>query len=233
MSKIRQLVRELGTFPALCYAADRAWERLFGRRLCYLYAIVAQPVTSPRMRASKKIDVRECSTWTDLARFVAQMETPEPVIRRRFDEGYVCLALIRDGECLAYAWLALDGYREDEVRCLFQPLPAETTGWDFDVYVTPEKRGTLLFARLWDAVNSYYLERGRRSSLSRISRFNRASIDSHRSLGAVELANALFVVLGPLQLMLADCGPYLHLSLSDASAPRLRVAAPASGDAAS
>lgn len=223
MRKLLQPFNELGLMPGLVYLADRLVSQLFGRRAFYYYSIVSQPVVEPRLRPGKDQKSQLCESWDDIAEYAVQLGTQALMFRDRFNRGYKCVVLACRGELLAYAWLALSGYQEDEVRCFFLPAPTSDTGWDFDVYVCPNHRGTLTFARLWDAINRCYAEQGRHCSVSRISRFNATSLQSHRSLGARRVADTLFVVLGPVQIMLASVWPFVHLSLSDRSWPTLRI----------
>jgi hypothetical protein len=219
MSRLIQPFRELGFLPGFFYLADRAAERLFGTRIFYLYSIVAQPVVPPRLRAAKEQITLVCTTWNEVEAYASKMTANESMIRERFARNYICVLLAKESELLAYAWLSREDYIEDEVRCLFTPLPEKATSWDFDVYILPQHRGTLVFARLWDAVNQYLSLSGRSWSVSRISTFNTASVQSHKSLGAVRCINILFVVIGQVQIMLSPHRPFLHVSLTQRSTP--------------
>jgi hypothetical protein len=223
MRKLLQPFRELGALPGFFYLLDRASERLFHRRIFYYYSIVAQPVVAPRLRPGKGQVVTVCSEWHEIEPFANRMTATEQMTRDRFSRGYICVVLARERDVLGYGWLAMNGYVEDEVRCDFAPSPAQTTGWDFDVDVLPEHRGTLTFARLWDAINAALAQNGRSWSVSRISRFNATSFQSHKSMGAVRCVDVLFMVLGRLQLLIAPVAPYFDVSLSQDSRPVLEV----------
>ena len=93
-----------------------------------------------------------------------------------------------------------------------QPGPAGQAAWDFDVYVDPEHRSGLGFARLWDEANGWLRRRGVAFSWSRISAFNPGSLASHARLGARVAGKATFFRLGPCQLMIASLPPYFHIS---------------------
>ena len=129
-------------------------------------------------------------------------------------------------ELASNLWLCSGGYDEDEVRCRFLPEPAETTVWDFDVYVMPAFRASFAFPALWDAVNAYLRERGIRWTLSRISAFNLTSASSHESLGARDVGRAKFLRLGRLQIGTSTLCPHWHVSLTSRSRPVIRVRAP-------
>ncbi len=219
MHRLIQPFRELGFLPGFFYLADRAVERLFGRRIFFYYSMVAQPVVRPRLRPAKDQHTVVCKNWTDIAPYAEQMTATESMIRERFSHDYVCVVLAQRDELLGHGWLSFGNYIEDEVRCLFTPLPEAQTGWDFDVFVLPQHRGTLMFARLWDAINQALSASGRVWSVSRISRFNVTSFQSHKSMGAVRCADVLFVVIGRVQLMISPLRPFLHLSIRPDSYP--------------
>jgi hypothetical protein len=117
-------------------------------------------------------------------------------------------------------------YEEDDVRCLFVLEPAGEASWDFDVFVDPTARLGFAFLRLWDEANRLLSSEGVKWSISRISAFNVGSLASHRRLGLRRIASAVFVCVGPVQLMFATCRPYVHLALGAASRPVMRLRAP-------
>jgi len=94
------------------------------------------------------------------------------------------------------------------------------------VYVDPAFRMGRLFARLWDTANRYLRERGVDWSLSRISAFNPESLQAHARLGLRRLGSATFVCAGRVQLAVLTMPPFVHLSLSPASRPTVRLRAP-------
>jgi hypothetical protein len=147
---------------------------------------------------------------------------PSPtVINSRFEQSAICLAAFSAEELIGYLWLALDGFEEDEVRVRFQPMPADATAFDFDVYIFPEYRGGLAFAALWDATNKFLASRGIQFTCSRVSRYNSRSIESHNRLGATTIGHAVFFCGSKRQFMISTLRPFLHLSLSPKSRPTL------------
>ena len=226
MPRLFHAFRDLGFLPGFFYLADRVSKRCFGHRMFFYYSIVAQPILPLRRRPGKAHKVIVCDSWEEFEAFATQSEIDSAVLRDRFTDGYKCVVLANQDELLAYAWLALDSYEEDEVRCRFVPSPAGLVGWDFDVYVCPKYRGTLVFVRLWDGINQLYNQLDRTWTMSRISRLNVTSFQSHKSMGAIRALNILFVVVGRMQLMLAPIRPFVHLSLSDKSRPTLEVSLP-------
>ena len=154
---------------------------------------------------------------------VARFPRPQHVLRRRFADGAVCFAAVRNGELLGFIWIQLHQYEEDEVRCLYVLEHSSRAAWDFDVWVDPQFRLTRTFARLWDAANAFLREHGCRWSISRISAFNPASLAAHRRLGLRHLQSGLFVLIGSLQLAFFTCAPFIHFGLSSRHRPILRL----------
>jgi GNAT superfamily N-acetyltransferase len=222
-ANIRTTIGELGLFGTCLYAANRITEKLFDKRLFYDYAIVVQPISPGRERRNNPYVTHVYDSAESADFLVERFPAPRSVVLSRFRQGAVCVALEKAGEYVACAWLALDGYMEDEVRCRFVPLPADETGWDFDVYVDPDCRGTMVFLRIWQAVSNYYAERGRRWSLSRISNFNRASLHAHQSMGATIIGRAVFCSVGPWQLAFSTMRPRLHFGLSKSRYPTFEL----------
>jgi hypothetical protein len=151
---------------------------------------------------------------------------PLEVIRLRYEQEAICLAAFEGKSLVGYLWLLLGPYEEDEVRCRFIPMPEGKAAWDFDVYVVPGYRFGIGFLRLWDEANRYLKERGIQWTMSRISAFNAVSLASHRRLGARVVGHAVFVVLGPCQLALTTVFPFVHLSISTRSEPKIRIYPP-------
>ncbi len=212
----------MGSGNALLYGANRALARLGLAPVFFRYRLVAQPVAAKPLLPARRAAGWEVRQLAPGDAALAAMPLTGAKLDERFAQGAVCLAVFRDNRMRAYLWLCFGAYDEDEVRCRFTPTPSGRTAWDFDVYVFPEDRGTLAFARLWDAANALMRERGVDWTVSRVSAFNAPSLSSHRRLGARVVGDALFVRLGPAQLMLSDLRPRFHLSFPKAAAPVLR-----------
>lgn len=148
------------------------------------------------------------------------------VLRYRAGQGAICFGAFKQEEIIGCLWLCLTPYEEDEVRCRYHPEPPGRASWDFDVFLRPDHRSGLGFARLWDVANSFLREQGVSVSWSRISAFNPASIASHARLGARVMGRGTFLRLGPCQIMLASVAPYFHLSLRRSDMPDLRLSVP-------
>jgi len=198
------------------------WRGLAGHGLLYRYELVAQAVAErPRLGARRgaSIETRRLGPGDPA---LAELPLDDAVLAARFAQGAVCLGAFKGGRTIGCLWFVPGAYEEDEVRCRF--VPEGAAAWDFDLYLAPEVRGGLGFARLWDAADAAYREAGIGWSMSRISRFNAASLAAHKRAGARRLGRATYVVLGPLQIMVATLPPYLHLGVR--SRPVLRLVAP-------
>jgi hypothetical protein len=216
--------RRLGPFNLLLYLLDRLLRKLSGGRLgVSVYWICAQPVAPKAYlppHRGRNIEVREIESHSpDLARLPRARE----VLAERFGQGGRCLAAFADGRFAGFAWFNVDSYREDEVRCDFRWTPAQACAWDYDIFVEPDFRGGLVFARLWDEMNARYRDLGVRWSLSRISVFKPESLASHGRLGLRRLGRASFLQLGSWQIASSRFGRRWHFSRSAADRYELVV----------
>lgn len=208
------------------YVLDRAVRKLGGSACLYRYVLVAQPVRQTPLlgpRRGRSIEVRQVDP--DDPALGAMPLSPE-VLRFRFGQGAVCFGAFQDGAMIGCLWLCLGPYEEDEVRCRFTPLPAGRASWDFDVYVLPELRTGLAFARLWDAANKHLRERGVAWSFSRISAFNPLSLASHARLGAQRVGTATYLRVGRWQVMTSSLPPRFHVSTGPQAVPRISLRVP-------
>lgn len=221
LGKIRELVRELGLSRALCYLLHRVGARSGGLLAVHSYLLVAQPVPaapllSPRRGCS--IVVRRLDPQDAL---LLKLPLDESVLAYRASQGAVCFAAFKGEVIIGCLWLCLSPYDEDEVRCRYRPAPVGKASWDFDVYLAPEHRSGLGFARLWDEANNFLRRRGVAFSWSRISAFNPVSLASHARLGARVAGQATFLRVGPCQLMITSLPPRWHLSFRRTHRPSI------------
>ena len=224
LKKLSAAVKEFGIAHACVYMVDRSLNRLGGRVL--LYRIVAQPVLGQALLGQTRgqtITVRQVSADDNALK---QMPLDRRVIDYRAEQNAVCLGAFQGGQMIGCLWLCLGPYLEDEVRCRFVPVPLGKAAWDFDIYLLPEHRVGLAFARLWDEANRFLRERGIACSMSRISALNRRSLAAHARLGARTVGTAFFLRIGQMQLTLASLSPNFHLSLSARQIPDFLVRAP-------
>lgn len=207
----------------------RVLRRLSGGRIqVFRYYLVAQPVPEtpllPEGRG-RNITIRELGPGDPA---LGHFPRPAQVMESRFAQGAVCYAAFRGDAPIGFIWFCPGDYEEDEVRCLFRPLPAGAAAWDFDVYIADRHRLGPAFAKLWDAASADMRRRGVGWTLSRISAFNPQSLAAHARLGARALGRLTFLGAGSLQLMAGGCPPYVHGSLWHGRRPVIPVRAPAS-----
>lgn len=215
--------RQLGWLDGSLYLLAATLERLTrGRARVHKYCFVAQAVGEARLagRRGSAIEVREIGPADPL---LSEFPRPPQVMPYRFSQGAVCLAAFKHGQCAGFLWMVLGPYAEDEVRCRYVPLPEGEACWDFDLYVYPEHRGGLVFARLWDEANRYLAARNVRWSLSRISAFNAGSLQSHRRMGAKPLGSAIFFCAGSWQVFAGTMAPYVRVSRRPDAFPTLAL----------
>jgi hypothetical protein len=224
--KLRAAFHEFGARAPLYLLARVLEGRPFG---VHVYRLVAQPVPPRPLLPPSRGRTIEVRLMQPGDPGFAALRLTQAVLDYRFGQGAVCLGAFKGDAAIGCLWLCLGPYLEDAVRCRFVPQEAS---WDFDVYVLPEHRVGLGFARLWDEANAYLRARGLHWSISRIDVVNMKSLAAHDKLGARTLATAVFVRLGALQVMMTDIAPFIAVSWSAASAPTLRLRAPQPGPAA-
>lgn len=224
LASIKRTFRELGWVDGVLYYLSEIMLRTCGRRARIVrYCLVAQPVPDRPLvsRPDPNTVIRRIAAGDPLT---GKFPRAPHIIDMRLARGDICLAATVNGKFAGFLWIAFDGYDEDEVRCRYE-LVEENISWDYDVHVEPQFRLGRTFLRLWDAANALLRESGVHWSISRISAFNPASLNSHARLGTRLLGKALFVVFGPMQLsFIGKWAP--HLSLRDTSPPKLTLRAP-------
>ena len=226
VNKIKRLVGELGPVGAICYVVHRLCAASGGIGSLHRYLIVAQPIPAKALLAlgrGRSIMVQQVDIGDPV---LLSLPLDRKVIEFRANQGAICFGAFKDGQIIGCLWLCLAGYREDEVRCRYLPMPPERSAWDFDVYLEPEHRSGLGFARLWDEANNYLRRRGVSFSWSRISAFNTRSLAAHARLGATIAGTATFLRLGPCQVMIASVPPYRHFSLRREDCPVIHLSQP-------
>ena len=215
-------LRQLGWRDTAWFALARLLAHLPGGRCAlYRYQFVAQAVAPGSLchGRGKGIVVTRCLAAKDLP---AGPMRPPAVLRERYRQGAQCLVARGgpDGAMAGWLWLLRSGCQEDEVRARYE-LASLQSAWDLDVWVHPQQRGGLVFARLWEEANAVLHAQGVRWSCSRISRFNRASLAAHARLGTHALGTATFLRCGGWQWMFSSLPPYCHLSRGADAVPCL------------
>lgn len=219
---LRHTIRTLGWYHGLLYVVARALDRASGGTVRLIkYNLVSHPLRERPLlpgHRGRSVEVREVRTGDAL---LDRMDRPPAVIAARYAQGARCLAAVRGGELAGFLWWVEGPYAEDEVRCRFVPQPEDAAIWDFDVFVHPMHRHAPVFARLWDVAGEQLRARGFAWSCSRISAFEPDSLAAHARLGARVLGRALFIRVGPAQLLVGSQPLRLHLSRK--AAPEIRV----------
>jgi hypothetical protein len=228
----RPRLRDFGPVDAPLYLLARFLRRLPGNRSRLLkYTFWSQPVPEQRLvpRRSTAVAIRVLESADPV---LVQVPRDPKLVATRLGNGDICLGAVKDDRLLACMWLATGVYEEDEVRATFDPQPSGRAAWDYDIFILPEERGGLLFARLWDAAYELLRQRGYRWSVSRISSFNLVSSASQARMGAKPVGWGLFLILFNCQLMISSIAPRLHFSLPGRPGPALPVDASAGARAA-
>jgi len=218
--------REFGRLGGLLYLIDRALAAVSQRCRLFVYAFVVQPVPDEALVRRRSSTSRAVRRLEPGAPELAAMPVPQAVVRARFAQDATCLALFGKSGMLAYMWFCHRHYLEDEVRCRYLLEPASESVFDYDFYVYPDYRLGRAFGTLWDGVNEELRARGVRQTFSRVSWFNVASRRAHAHLGGTTIGQAVFLVLGPVQLTAATVPPYLHLSVSSGTVLQLTLRRP-------
>ena len=212
--KLINVYRQYGLVTGLFYGIDRVLQQLSSRLRLYAYEVMVQPITDRGLlpgRVAQRLEFREIRRGDPE---VALMPARAEVKEARFAQNAVCLGAFRDGGLIGYLWFCYGQYAEDEVRCTYVVMPKGQAIFDYDLYILPEHRMGFAFAGVWHGANEYLRKRGIHYTFSRYTRFNVASRRAHERLGGRPVGSAVFLQLGPVQLMAATLWPFLHLSLS-------------------
>jgi hypothetical protein len=217
---LRHTLGQLGWRNAALYWLARALARASrGHWRLHHYHFIAQYVSAAPLNATRGRDI-DIVPHDPQAAPPAGYPRPAPVVAARLTQGARSLVAWRNQRLAGFLWLIDGAYQEDEVRARYQ-LASPQAGWDFDVWVAPDQRLGMTFARLWEAARVQLRARGVRWTCSRISAFNPASLRAHAAIGVVPLGSALFVCCGQWQWMFASMAPRFHWSRAPASYPVL------------
>ena len=216
---------EFGPSAGAIYCADRVLQRLSPKLRLYFYELLEQPIPEEPLlppRLAKWLELREIHAG---APELAQMPARPDIKASRFRQEAICLAAFLKDEFVGHIWFCFRAYQEDEVRCTFLLPDEKHSVFDFDLYVFPEHRLGLGFVGIWNAANAFLRSRGVHRSYSRLTRFNLASRQAHRRLGARCIGRMLVLQLGKAEFTLATLPPYVHVSLSDSDRAQLKLRA--------
>lgn len=225
--KLRQHIAEFGILDAGLYLLGRLLRKSPLPVVISKFYIVAQPVSAEPLvpeRRGRNISVRQVMPDE---RHGSAHPCPRPaqVIARRYAQSAICYGAFKGEAFAGCIWLVADRYREDVVRCVFE-IPDGNCIWDFDAFVDPQYRLSPVFLKLWDCAYEWMRQHGRGWSLSRISAFNRDSLNVHGRMGAITVGSATFLAVGRAQIAFSTLAPHLHLSLNDDQVPVYAVHAP-------
>lgn len=223
----QSIFTRLGWWTGSLYLVARTLRRLCPFFSIEKYYVVAQPVPARKLLRESRgrdISVRPIDHDDPL---ISQLARPREEMARRFAGGAVCFLAIRENRIIGHLWVTRSTYREPVHRAEFVPQPLGRTAWDFDMWIDPAERLSLAFARLWDRCNTYFLELGVTWTCSRVSAFNRESLQAHARLGMRVMHSLLYFGAGRVELLVADVAPFLALSLSPRTFPVIKVTAPA------
>jgi hypothetical protein len=223
----KSVVAGLGWFTGAMSAVATALRRFCPFFSIAKYYVVAQPVAGARLlpeKRGKSILVLQIDHDHPL---IAQLPRPRDEIIRRFAGKARCFLATREDRIIGHLWITQSPYREPVHRCEFVVQPHGRTAWDFDMWIAPEERLGLAFARLWDQCNSYLREQGVTWTCSRVSAFNSASLKAHERLGMRVMHSLFYLGAGPVDLLIADVAPFVALSFSPRTFPVIEVTAPA------
>jgi len=209
--RFRLLVSELGAATTLLYFLDRALRKINSRSGFFYYLFVAQPLADkPRLTPARG----KAFTFRVLAApdpVLNSLNRPASVIQDRFSQGARCLVATKNEALVGCIWYVQHAYAEDEVDADYVLPTDDCCVWDFDVFVAESERLGFLFAKLWDQFDLLLKPQAVGFTVSRINAFNQRSVASHCSLGARVCGRALFLRLGPLQLMIASERPFFAI----------------------
>jgi len=221
-TNLRQTLAQMGWQNATLYWLARVLERASGGHWrIHRYHLVAQYLGETSLIGARGRDI-DIQPHDPQAALPCGYPRAARVVAARHAQGARSLQAWRDGRLAGFLWLVHGAYQEDEVRARFE-LASPQSCWDFDVWIAPEQRLGLTFARLWDAARAQLRQRGTHWTCSRISAFNPGSLRAHTGLGPglTRLGSALFICCGGWQWMFSSVAPRFHLSRSPSSFPRL------------
>jgi GNAT superfamily N-acetyltransferase len=171
------------------------------------FYIVSQPLsrlTSPRRSRQASVTIRRVTACDPI---VQRLPRPAFEIADRFQAGAECFVAERDDYPLAFVWVTRGVRIEPEVGMAFQPAPLSRAVWDFDLYVDPAARNSVVLARLWEAVAALLIEAGFEWTLSLVMAENSASLRAQRRSGSHVVAAGIRLRLGSRMYACVDVVP--------------------------
>lgn len=207
--KLVRTLKEIGWVGTICYACDRLLRHLNWGRVHY-YGFFTQPLKN----GLRTVSGYACKIVDEPQALASCLGLPEDVVQSRVREGALCIALYHHDAVAGSLFAAFQPFEEDEVMARFHWVPAGLACWDFGVHIVPNARLTRAFSALWAGSAEILRGKGACWSLSRISLYNRASVQSHQALGALDMGRAVFIILGRMQITLSTQKPWLNICWS-------------------
>lgn len=230
LKKMQASINLSGWWVTFAYILHRLLKKISSRSGCFLYYIYEQPLQiKPKVLTKRPLSKRTTYHWFETFD-QSQTDLPRPVavLKERFTQKTTCLLVKQDEELAGCSWFSYKEYNEDEVRCVFDFSNLLKHVWDYDIYIVPKYRLSRLFMRMWSEAEEKLTSNGYSHSLSRITAYNISSIKSHERLGAIKISWICFFNLFGMQLMFSPMAPYIHLSLTKKSIPRVKIGQPTS-----
>ena len=226
LDRLIEPFRRFGTIAGALYLLDRGARRA-GLPLGFSHhLLVAQPVqTSPRLPAKRGQSIATRALAPGDPALTA-LDAPPSVAAFRFGQGAYCLGAFKGDEPIGALWLAFDRFDEDIFRLRFELEPRGRCAWDLGLHVVPAHRGSLAFARLWDAADALMRARGVAWTLSRVASVNTLSNASHARLGAVTIGTLAVIRVGRAQVYVTSRPWRLRLSSRRGALVTLTLRAP-------
>ncbi|GEM_PF-6791501 len=170
----------------------------------------SQPISDAPRIPEAKLSRYEFTWLSQPESILDELQRPEEVIKNRFDQGSSCLIATQNDLFQGCLWLVESRYIEDQYRATYN-FPGNAV-WDYDVYITPKKRLSILFAALWDTADNWMKERNITNTLSRISAYNSQSIRSHEKAGAKQIGWLIVLEKNDWQISITNKSPWFHYS---------------------
>ena len=231
LSRISGPFKEFGLFGGSLYVVDRVLGMLSARTRLYYHYWMVQPIANKPLLPEKyleEVTIRKVEQGDPL---LERMPIRPEILRSRFEQNAICLALFMKGDFAGFIWFCFGRYEEDEARCTFVLEPEKESVFDFNLYLFPKYRGGIGFLALWDCASRYLRERGIRYSYSRLTAYKQRSAKSHSHFGWKRLGTAVVLRLWALEVIFASRAPYIYVSLKDSSRLPIKLTAEALGDA--
>jgi hypothetical protein len=167
---------------------------LFYRRVLFVALDLAQPIPDVEVAVPVRIALLEGSDAEAYARFRGrQVEVGS--VRRRLEEGGVCVVAWLDDEIVSAAWLAFETAWIEKVDRELRLAPDEVYGYDSYTSESERNLGIAAFRSRWTM--RYLRDLGYRRTVAWVTPENRPALGPLRKVGYTALGWAGYVRVGP------------------------------------